>query len=255
MSTLHEGNQNQVSRFAFDKATHTYTYEGKKMTGVTSVIGILSKPALIGWASKTCALYIESEGLMAFGDGQEFSPEKFKEICDAGRTAHTKKKEEAGTHGTDTHTLVEEYINGLLKDNNGVPMLGYMDAQHAGIKKFTDWAEENVDHFLFSERVMYNQELFIAGTADFAYIGTDGKRYMGDFKTSSGIYGIDYWLQVAGYRLLAEAEGDEPYDGSTVARLGKDGSFEALNRYDYQTDKEAFLACLTIYRAQGTFKK
>ena len=78
---------------------------------------------------------------------------------------------------------------------------------------------------------------------------------MADFKTSSGIYGIDYWLQVAAYRMLAEEEGDEPYDGATVVRMGKDGSFEVKHRFDYETDKEAFMACLTIYRAQATFVK
>jgi len=84
----------------------------------------------------------------------------------------------------------------------------------------------------------------------------DGKKLMGDFKTSSGIYGIDYWLQVAAYRLLAESEGDDTYDGSVIVRLGKKGptDFEVKYLYEYETFRDAFLACLKIYRAQDAIK-
>ena len=132
--------------------------------------------------------------------------------------------------------------------------IGVNEPRFAPIQKFIDWATVNVDQFLFSERRLSNKDLFIAGTADFAYV-KDGKRYMADFKTSSGVYDISYWLQCAAYRFIAESEGDAKYDGCTIVRLGKDGSFEVMHRYDYETDLSAFMACLTLYRAQSTFKK
>lgn len=228
----------------FEKETHSYFRDDKRMTGVTTVIGVLAKPALIGWASKMAVTWIkencQKDDMMRYLVNEA--------DLDFARNAHTKKKETAGEHGTDAHALVEAFIKDVLA---GVKT----DRDYSAIQKFIDWANENVDHFLFSERVMYDNERMIAGTADFAYVGKDGKRYMGDFKTSSGVYGIDYWLQVAGYRLLAEAEGDVPYDGSAVVRMGKKGDFEALYRYDYDTDKEAFLCCLSLYRAQATFKR
>lgn len=220
----------------------------KKYTGITSVLGVLAKPALIGWAAKMAVQSMESINWEQAAEFPEYRNSKLEEA----RTAHTRKKEEAGAHGTDAHALVEQYINSCIESFGGRPVA---PAEEDSIKKFTDWAVENVDHFLFAERRMAHPELFLAGTADFAYVGKDGKKYMGDFKTSSGIYGIDYWLQVAAYRLLAEGEGDEPYDGSAIVRLGKDGSFEAQYRFDWETDKEAFLACLTLYRAQGTYVK
>ncbi|RJQ33875.1 hypothetical protein C4568_03680 [Candidatus Parcubacteria bacterium] len=234
----------------------------KKYTGITTILNVLAKPALIGWAARMVCEHIRANceyiaHTFADRDGDYYlvSPSEL----DEAQKAHTKKKEEAGAHGTDAHALVEEYINVCL-NQGGQPqerneLLLYVDAPTdiRSIKPFTTWAVKNVDHFLFSERRMANPELFIAGTADFAYVGKDGRRYMADFKTSSGIYGIDYWLQVAAYRLLAEAEGDEPYDGATIVRLGKDGSFEVQHRFDYETDKKAFLACLEIYRAQQTY--
>lgn len=243
---------------SFNKQKHEYLIDGKRATGVTTIIGVLAKPQLIGWAARMAVEYIED----TLPTGQDYrvveetiyiNQRDLERILDEARFAHTKKKEAAGTHGTDAHALVEAYVNACIATNKGEP-LAKPPTISEGIEKFILWAIENVDHFLFSERQMYNKELFIAGTADFAYIGKDGKKYMADFKTSSGIYGIDYWLQCAAYRMLAEGEGDAPYDGCTVVRMGKDGSFEAQSRFDYETDKGAFLACLTLYRAQATYK-
>lgn len=234
---------------SFDKKKHVYLIDGKPATGVTTIIGVLNKPALIGWAAKMAVKFLEENG--RFIDLDEYrgilvTAEQLKEAT----IAHIKKKEAAGEHGTDAHELMEEYINKCLTEHAAKPEVLSFEP----IGKFIAWAIENVDHFLYSERQMFDKKLFIAGTADFAYVGKDGKKYMADFKTSSGIYGIDYWLQVAAYRMLAEQEGDEPYDGATIVRMGKDGSFDAQQLYEYETYKEAFLCCLTLYRAQAAIK-
>lgn len=236
---------------SFDPKTHSYLIDGKPATGVTTVIGVLAKPNLIPWAAKMVVEYIEENAPRNELYGDLLFYEVSTDLLAEAKSAHTKKKEAAAEYGTDTHSAVEIYIGHCIKEHDGKPYKHIDDT----LQKFIDWAMENVDYFLFSERRMYNEELFIAGTADFAYIGKDGKKYMADFKTSSGIYGIDYFLQVAAYRMLAEGEGDEPYDGSTIVRLGKDGSFEVQQRYNNETDKEAFLACLTLYRAKATFTK
>ena len=148
---------------------------------------------------------------------------------------------------------MEKWIKMCIKENAGKPLYP-LDGKVSPIEALFKWTNEKVDHFLFSERQMYDKELFIAGTADFAYIGKDSKKYMADFKTNSRIYGIDFWLQVAAYRMLAEGEGDTPYDGATVVRMGKDGSFEIKQLFDYEPFKECFLACLKIYRTQEYIK-
>ena len=235
---------------SFDPKTHSYLIDGKKATGVTTVLGVLAKPNLIGWAARMAAEFMEK----AITSGEYDLTDKavLGDLIDEAKNSHTKKKEAAGTHGTDTHALVESYITMCIESNGaqGKPM----DVARPEIQKFIDWARENVDHFLFSERRMFNKDMFLAGTADFAYVGKDGKRYMADFKTASGIFGIDFWLQTAAYRMLAEAEGDAPYDACMVVRLGKDGSFEALRVFDYETCKNAFMSCLVIYRAQASLK-
>jgi hypothetical protein len=233
----------------FDPETHSYFNEDKRMTGITSIIGVLAKPQLIGWASRVCAETVASKWIA----GKSYDQPEIDAIVEEAKGAHQKKKEKAGEHGTDTHAIVEIYVNACL-EMGGKPIVFEATQDAEPIKQFIDWAEENVDHFLFSERIMYDNERMIAGTADFAYISKDGKRMMGDFKTSSGIYGIDYWLQVSAYKMLAEGEGGEPYDGMTVVRLGKDGKFEVQSLYEYETYRDAFLACLTLYRAQASIK-
>lgn len=243
---------------SFDKAKHRYLIDGKPATGVTTIIGILDKPALVPWAARMVVEKLQEQPIfeeLSVGGKSVLNARLITpEMLEEARTAHTKKKEAAGAHGTDAHALVEEYINTcLLPENEGKP---YTHPGLVGIEKFVEWSVENVDHFLFAERKMYNKRLFIAGTADFAYIGKDGKRYMADFKTSSGIFGIGYWLQVAGYRMLAEEEGDAPYDGATIVRMGKKGpdDFDVQQLYEYETYKEAFLCCLTLYRANAAIK-
>jgi len=247
--------------FYFDEENHKYYHDRRPMTGITTALDVLAKPALIQWSANLAAAagyamvappsFTEELESLKEANGGKVNAEVCK-VLDAkypefklARLAHRAKKEEAGQHGTDYHAMVETYVKGCINENDGMPR-SHVD--ESPIKPFVDWTMLNVKQFLFSERKLHNLKLFIAGTADFGYIGTDGKRYMGDFKTSSGIYGMDYWLQVSAYRWMAEAEGDEPYEGLSVVRFGKDGSFEAVAMYEYEMFMKAFLACVTLYR-------
>jgi hypothetical protein len=239
-----------MSDFKFDEKTHSYTLDGKKMTGVTTVIGVLAKPALIGWAARMAADYASA----LIESGKEYTEDELAQIFADAKNAHTKKKDDAAAHGTDAHSAVETWVN-LCLESDGKPN-EYMPHEST-IKPFVDWAVENVDHFLFSERRMFNEEMFVAGTADFGCVLKTGQKLIGDFKTSSGIFGIDYYLQCAGYKILAEGMGDEPYDGCVIVRLGKKGvkDFDVTYNYDTATAENAFRACLTIYRAQQALKE
>lgn len=244
----------------FNKENHEYRIDGERATGVTTIIGVLAKPALIGWAAKMAIEYIKETAELL---EHELAGEKVWKVSESlleeSKAAHNRKKDAAAEHGTDAHELVETYIKGIIEKCDGNPNNAvYQYEETSGpIRPFIDWAIENVDHFLYSERVMFNKEMFIAGTADFGCIMKDGKRLIGDFKTSSGVYGIDYFIQCAGYKILAEAEGDAPYDGCVIVRLGKKGpsDFDVTYRYRPDVDEDAFHACLTLYRAQATFKK
>jgi hypothetical protein len=48
--------------FVFDEKKHLYFYDGKPMTGCTTILGVLAKPALIPWAAKMAVEYIAQHG-------------------------------------------------------------------------------------------------------------------------------------------------------------------------------------------------
>ncbi len=99
-----------------------------------------------------------------------------------------------------------------------------------------------------SEKRIYSRANWYAGTTDLVFI-KDGKKYVGDIKTSSGIYGREYFFQMAGYQIALEELGEKDFHASTIIRCGKDGSFEIKDSFDLEADKEGFLAALKLYRA------
>lgn len=235
-----------TDNFQFDDKKHVYTLDGKRLYGVTSVLGVIAKPALIGWSAKMVTEWINEN--CPTNDSGVFQVTKAD--LEIAKNAHRKKKEEAGDVGTDVHALCEEQIKMAIATNQGYLTLLKMP-ENPMVQKFIVWAVENQVQFLASEKKMYSREMWVAGTCDFtAKIGD--KLYMGDIKTSSGIYGREYFFQCAGYILMAEEHG-EKFDASIIVRLGKDGSFETKESHDLDTDKKGFKSALDLFKALETF--
>ena len=47
----------EKKEFRFDEKKHRYYLDGKSMTGCTTVLGVIAKPALIQWAADHAAAY------------------------------------------------------------------------------------------------------------------------------------------------------------------------------------------------------
>ncbi len=88
----------------------------KEYTGITTVLAIKAKPALIPWAVneaiKVINANIKYRRLKAFKKGYVLLKES---AIEEARTAHTKKKEAAGEHGTSQHSLVQQFIEAEIK--------------------------------------------------------------------------------------------------------------------------------------------
>lgn len=234
--------------FVFDAKAHLYTFDGKPLTGVTSVLGVINKPALIQWAANEAINHVKANGnRIELGDGEAgFIRYDIAEgTLEEARTAHRKKKEAAGDVGTAFHFWVEQYANGTKLP---IPEGAEKMAEH-----FLNWVETHKVKFLANELRLYSLNYWLAGTMDFL-VEVDGKKYVGDLKTSSGIYGREYFAQCAAYRMMLEEMGEKDIVGSVVVRCGKKGDFEEKYSFDYETDKKIFLAALTIYRGMATFE-
>ena len=157
----------------FEKKGHKYLLDGKPLTGVTSVLQAIAKPALIQWSADMAVKYVreKTEGLEAIGKQQ------LEEILEEARLAHRRKKEEAGSKGTDVHEIIEENIKATISDPTG----SYMIYGNEQVRKFFDWVIENKVKFLASEQQVYSETHWLAGTYDFL-CEINGKKYVGDIK-------------------------------------------------------------------------
>ncbi len=234
-----------MKNFTFNKEAHYYELDGKRLYGVTTILGVIAKPALITWAANVAVQFIQT----ALALGLDITEQILKDA----KSAHRKKKEEAGVKGTDAHEIIEGLIKDAI-DNNKGKIFGQSDNQQ--VKHFIDWATKNDITFLASEKQLYSESMWVAGTTDMVFI-KDSKKYIGDIKTSSAIY-PEHFYQMAAYRMMLEEMGEKDFEGSVVIRLGKDGKFnedkDVKFRYDYNTDKSAFLGALAIFKAGESYK-
>lgn len=253
--------------FAFDKKEHIYTLDGKPLTGVTTVLKVIAKPALIQWAANEAVKYIKENCTPVYiTEDNPIYEGVYEEVLEEARLAHRKKKKEAGEKGTDVHAYIEAFITSAINIGQGfISPRAHSKAEGVKfepnnvselakiqVQKFCDWALDKNVRFLSCEQQVYSEKHWIAGTYDFI-AEIDGKKFVGDIKTSNAIYGREYFAQTAAYRLMLEEKGETGFTGSVVVRLGKDGSSEVMFSEDYQEDKKLFLACLDVYRSMGTF--
>ena len=246
--------------FYFNEKAHLYVLDGKPMTGVTTILGVIAKPALIQWAADETAKYLGwyNEKYTKVPDLELVnkvlnvdSIEEWQKVLCEARLAHSKKKTDAGSIGTDVHAEIEKLVKASMQNATGRIPQGKVDMIEdpkvkSIVEKFVAWVEENQVTFLESEKRLYSKKYWYAGTTDLLYM-KDGKKYIGDIKTSSAIY-PEMFMQMAGYQIALEENGEEDIFGSTIIRCGKDGSFEVQDGFDDGKSKRGFLAALELYR-------
>ena len=180
--------------------------------------------------------------------GESYDEVQLLTIFENAKKAHWQKKKDAGDIGTLVHNWIEDYING--KDP-GIPV---NEMLKDSVNNFLYWVKEKKVRFLLAEQPIYSKKHKYAGTADFiCTIG--GKLFLGDIKTSKGIY-PEYFLQTSAYRYArAEEYPEEKYVGQVIVRVGKDGSFETATIEDDSLYKEMVKAFLAAQQLQKTMER
>ena len=235
-----------MSRLQFNSKNHHYTLDDKPITGVTTILNMIAKPALINWAANMAVDYIDAK-LPVKRDKNilQVDADDFKSILEQARKAHCQKRDKAGDIGTFVHKQIEKWINKEPTDKMT------LQAQKM-FRNFTNWATENKVKFLASERQVYSEKYFFAGTYDFL-CEIDGKTWLGDIKTSSGIY-PEMFFQCAGYQICEEEMGKRKIDGHIILNLKKDGTFKEKRSISNNDNKKAFLSALNLYRVINKVK-
>lgn len=200
--------------YRFNKERHLHQIEvdgeWKNLTGCTTVLSVLAKPALIPWAAKMAVEYIRENApkeLLPIPEGESPAYGDYivsEELLEEAKKAHAKRKEKAGEWGTKTHEIISEIITDVIANSEGRIRSGRNP--NKAVQNFLDWAMKNEVKFLETEKNIYSEFLFIGGIVDFV-CEIDGKVWIGDIKTSgSGIY-PEHFFQCAGYHLMLEEMG------------------------------------------------
>ena len=217
-----------MEKYRFNEKRHLHELfvdgQWKPLTGITTILSIVAKPALIQWSANQTVEYIKNN----------FKGELTEELLKEAKYFHRKKKEKAGDWGTEIHALIEKYIK--------------TGEENEKIKNFIDWVKNNKVKFLESERNIYSEKHFLGGIVDFV-CEINGEIWIGDIKTSkSGLYAENMW-QMAGYEIiLNECSEYKDIKGYVLLNLKENGEFQEKRTTSNQEHQKAFLACLEIYR-------
>lgn len=216
----------------FKEAEHMYTWAGRPVPGVTTILGRIAKPMLIQWAANMASDYWMAN---VAGESSHASIHK------AAKEAHRKKKEAAGSIGTNVH----EYAEATFK-NKELPLL-LTDQAKRGVEAFHKWLDSYKVKVTDSELMVFSQEFHYAGTCDFI-AEIDGELCVGDIKTSSGIY-PEARFQTAAYQQAIQEERGVKFPARWIARFDKKtGDFEAKKFHDFDLDFQGFHSALMLHR-------
>ena len=214
------------------RAHTTYkTADGTRVPSVTTILGILNKPALVKWANNL--------GLQGI-DSSKFVDEKAR-------------------IGTLAHAMIQAFISAEISgEQMELNLLDYTPNQQkqAGLSylKFSKWWKENDIEPIVSEKYLISEDYRYGGTIDF-FCKLNGEHTLVDFKTSKAIYS-DHLYQLAAYETLL-AENGYPVDQSVILRIGRDEAegFEVKYTKDLAKQFTVFHHLREIYKLQNEIRK
>jgi hypothetical protein len=202
----------------FYPSSHRYRLDGEWVPGVTTILGVLDKPAIPKWAATQVAEYVADnpagvEELRAMGRGP---------MVQALKGLPWAKRDTAAVRGTDVHNFAEKIVNGETVE---VPehLAGYVEAALAFMD---DYGIEPV----LVEAVVGSREHRYAGKLDLVADSSRHPRAIYDYKTTaSGIYGTTAWQNAAYAYAEFHGGGDE---ATSMAYVGIEASFGVHLRGD-----------------------
>ena len=202
------------------------TKDGDRVPSVTTILGILAKPALIEWAWK-----LGTEGI------------DYKTVRD-----------QAGDVGSLAHYLILCDIKGEKPDTSEYSP-DALDKAETCLLKYWEWRKTNPIRPILSEESLVSEQYRYGGTLDcLAERADTGEFVLIDFKTGKAIW-PEMLYQLAAYEnLLAEA--GYRFDKTMILRIGRDENegFEVREVGDLSKHFDIFKSCLSIYKMQKEVK-
>lgn len=197
--------------------------DGTRVPGVTTICGVMDKPALVKWANNLGLQGVDSS--------------KYVDAL-------------AGS-GTLAHYLAECDLMGKEPDPEYLREFAPVDVDRAetSMIKYLDWRKEHQIEVLGVEMQLVSEEHRVGGTCD-VYARVDGVPTLIDIKTCKALYGAtdEKWTQLAGYVLLLREAGHR-VDDCYILRIGRDEheGFEYARMPNLAGHTGRFKLCRELY--------
>jgi hypothetical protein len=200
--------------------------KGTRVPGVTTIISILNKPALVPWANKM--------GLQGI-DTNKYVDEK-------------------AAIGSLAHNMILGHLLGVEPDlSDNTP--NQIELAENSLLKYWEWENKHTIEVIAAEAPMVSNAMQYGGTVDLL-CKMDGEITLVDFKTGGGIYS-EMGIQLAAYlnlvmECLPGVVDGQKLGASRILRIGRDDSegFEERSFPDLRSHFEIFQHCLAIYQLQ-----
>ena len=232
----------------FNPKTHQYKIEGRKVPSVTTILTVLNKPALIGWAVNETVAHLESN----WQPDRPYTQAEITGLLQAAKKSRFSTSKTALDVGSTAHLWIERYVQARMRGVTYPPQLPNHTAVRSAVEAFLEWEATHEIEYLHSERKIYSRQYNYCGTVDLV-AKVDGRFTVADFKTSKAIYS-DYFLQGAAYcQAIEEEDGVQKDDMQIVVlRIPKDGGdFEVGARDNVSEIFDAFRAALDLHNWQS----
>jgi hypothetical protein len=226
---------------------------------VTTILGMLAKPALISWAAREERKMVSNHAARLYNklydtiEGR-VEPATFISILneELGKGAHLQLLAKAANVGTEVQARVEwEFKGELGLDRPIEPPLLTTEQAHNSYKRWTEWRASVQLKVVAIEKRVHSSLFGFGGTLDLlAWITIDNVTMLVviDWKTGKRVY-AEAFLQNMAYRMALMEEGIMP-KGGWIIRLPKseeDPEFDAVSVPDDPTLASTFLALRAAY--------
>ena len=202
------------------------TKDGEIVPGVSGIVGLLAKDALIKWSNELGLKGIDS----------------------------AKYTDDKAAIGTLAHSFIADGLQDLETDTSDYDANQIESAQNC-VRSFDQWARGKEIRPVLIEKPLVSERFCFGGTSDL-YARIDGVKELIDLKSGTAIW-PEFVIQVSAYRQLLRENGHEV----TKVRLlniprSKTESFQELIPSDTVLDLnwELFLHLLEIYNIRKQLK-
>jgi hypothetical protein len=242
----------------FIEGTHRYKvieplqYSGYK-PGVTSVLKVLNKPALMQYAANK-AVETFHEAFYTTPNDDGWTEAEFKDLCSKAKYAHLTYRDARAEIGKKVHAWIEAHIAGVDEEIE--------EEMTPSIEAFLDWESKVKPTYIFSEKILYSKQHDYCGAMDCGAI-IDGVRTIIDFKTgepdkeynaskkqyTGKFRGYnEHFIQQGAYSIPLDEEMDWKAEQLQTIYLPATGGVQVFTSPDVDFFAETFLCVLDVDR-------